>query len=68
MSEPTVKAAIEWIARYDQAGDDTPDNPLAESHVGDYLTTALVADVFDVSPAYIAATVMAYRSKHPRKP
>jgi hypothetical protein len=61
MSRPTLKAAVEWIAVNDNPGEDGPGDPNAERRVSEYISTALVADLFDVSPTTIARRVMALR-------
>jgi hypothetical protein len=58
MSRPTMKAAVEWIALNDNPGLLEP-----EAAVADYLTTLLVADLFDTSPATVARSVLKVRCR-----
>lgn len=63
MKRASYRAAIEWIAANDEAGTDGPGNPDAEANVACYVTTLLVADLFDADPQRIARDVMRARRK-----
>ena len=61
MRRPSYKAAIAWIALNDDAGGETALDPDA---VHSYLSTTLVADLFEVDQARVARDVIAYRKRH----
>ena len=52
------EAGIRWIAYNDNAGD--PDALDAETIAG-YLTTTMLADLFDTEPLYVAEDVVRVR-------
>jgi hypothetical protein len=63
MKRPAYRDAVAWIARNDNPGDDHAGNPEACAHVAVYLSVAMVADLFDVTPERIAADVMRLRER-----
>ena len=65
MNRASYRAAVAWIAANDESGTDTPSNPDAEASVACYVTTLLIADIFDVEPERIARDVMRARRKDP---
>lgn len=61
MTSASIRHAIQWIAVNDNPGDDHPGNPDAERNVAGYISTLLVADIFNRKPERIAAAVMKIR-------
>jgi len=57
MKKPSLAAAVQWIAENDAPGDNDPAESIAE-----YISTLLVADLFDVHPMEIAKRVIRIRS------
>jgi hypothetical protein len=55
---PTLKAAIEWIALNDNAGNGDDLNTIAE-----YVTTALIADLFGKTPESLAVRILLLRNE-----
>lgn len=56
MKRPSLKQAIEWIALNDNAG-----NGDSVEDVARYVTTALVADLFEVPDERVAERIMKVR-------
>lgn len=59
MQTPTYRDAIQWIAANDNPGDAEPLEAVAA-----YLTVALVADLFGVTPDRVAADVIKARAQN----
>jgi hypothetical protein len=57
----SYRAAVAWIAENDDAGSDDALNPEV---VAGYVTTILVADVWDKEPEEVAAAIVKYRKKN----
>jgi hypothetical protein len=57
----SYRVGVRWIADNDNAGEDDAGNPDAEDNVAAYISTALLADLFNVSTERIAAEVMRIR-------
>jgi hypothetical protein len=55
------KFGVAWIAANDNAG--SPD-ALDWVEVATYISTLLLADLFDKSPNRVAKDIVAYREKH----
>lgn len=60
MHRPSLKSAIEWIALNDAPGDD---DALDVEAVAGYVTTVMVADLFDVENTRVARRVVEYRKR-----
>jgi len=56
MKRPSYKHAVEWIALNDNAG-----NGDTEEEIAGYISTALVADIFDISTERVASDVAKHR-------
>jgi len=66
MKRPSYRAAVEWIARNDNAGQDTAaPAKYAQSResVAAYISTVLVADLFDMPVQRVADDVMRKREQ-----
>jgi hypothetical protein len=61
MTRPTLKAAIEWIALNDETAERAD-----EEAVASFISTMLVADVFNTTPELIAARVIKLRREWDR--
>ena len=59
----SYRFGVEWIARNDNAGEDLPGNADAEENVSTYISTALLADLFDKDTATVARDVMRKRAQ-----
>lgn len=51
--------AVEWIAFNDAAGDEA-----SEEEVAGFVSTLLVADVFNKQPQKVAKDILRFRKKH----
>lgn len=60
MKRASYREAIAWIAANDSAGDDDALDPEAVSYL---ITSALVADIFDVPQDRVGRDVVAQRKK-----
>jgi hypothetical protein len=59
----SYRHGVDWIALNDNAGEDTPSNPEAEGNVASYISTSLLADLFDKKNDDVARDVMRARRK-----
>lgn len=57
MRRASYRHAVEWIARNDEPMDLDP------ARVGGYISTVLVADLFEVEPEEVAAAIVRKRKK-----
>lgn len=57
----SYRAAVSWIAENDDAGSNDALDPEV---VAGYVTTILVADVWDKEPEEVAAAIVKYRKKN----
>lgn len=64
MKRPSYRDAIAWIAVNDESGEDTPGTDGAEQRASEYVSSVLVADLFDVPAERVGRDVMRYRTKH----
>lgn len=58
MKRASYRFGVEWIALNDSAGDNHSEHDIAT-----YVSVLLLADLFDVDPARIAAEIIKIRSK-----
>lgn len=63
MRRASYREGVEWIAMNDNVGDDGPGEPDAERNVAGYISTGLLAALFDVEPARVARDVMRIRRR-----
>jgi hypothetical protein len=64
MNRASYRAAIEWIALNDEAGIETADEEDqsdCERRASEYVTSALIADIFGVESARVGRDVMRKR-------
>jgi hypothetical protein len=61
MKRASYKEAVAWIALNDSAGDD---DALDCEAVSWYVSSVLVADIFDVPSEKVGKDIVAYRKKH----
>jgi hypothetical protein len=61
MKRASFRYGVAWIALNDEAG--SPD-ALDQSAIAGYVSTLLLADLFDVEPEHVARCVVRYREKH----
>lgn len=64
MKRASYRAAVQWVALNDSAGEDTA---LKVSEVSELITVVLVADIFGVEPEKVARAVIRVRKGWPRK-
>lgn len=57
MKRASYRHAVEWIALNDEPNERDP------GEVAEATTTSLVADLFGVTPARVAADIIRYRTK-----
>jgi hypothetical protein len=57
MKRPSYRAAIAWIALNDEPAENHPE------HVAQLISTAIVADLFDVAEEIVAAEVLRRRKR-----
>jgi hypothetical protein len=61
MKRASYRHAVQWIALNDEAGNTPTDS---QQIISDYVTTALIADLFDVTTERVARDVLRYRTQH----
>jgi hypothetical protein len=63
MKRASYREGVRWIAANDNAGQDRPGDDDVEDIVSGYVSTLMLADLFDVEPERVARDVMRERRK-----